>query len=363
MEVLNYLNTHLNSGETYLEALQSLKDEFAIKNSNNPQYRGLFVLNYCQIGSPKTHPYTRECRSLVVEYLESDHRFRVVSRSFDRFFNLNEVENNLDISNCVAYEKIDGSLVSVFFYKGEWLYRTKSMIMPEGKINDSDLTWKELIESAINLSCTSIMLRSYTYIFEVVSPENRVVTKYNNKEAYLLNIRNNKYGDYTEDHILPFKRPKSYKFSNEEDIKQFVESLPDLQEGVVVYENNSPALKIKSSAYVVAHRLRGETVVTGKRIMDLLFMNEHHEFLAIFPEYKERFVKYEEALNRVFGRCYNLWSKNKNLENQKDFALAVKDDPTCSILFAKRRNTGESLKDCFEMLNTKNKYDLVEKFL
>ncbi len=363
MEVIKYLNTHLNSGESCLESLQSLKDEFSIKNSNNPLYPDLFVLNYCQIGSPKTHAYTKECRSLVVEYMNEEHCFRVVSRSFDRFFNLNEVEHTCDISSCVAYEKIDGSLIGVFYYKGEWLYRTKSMIMPEGYINDSDLTWKELIESTINFSYQDLLLRGCTYIFEVVSPENRVVTQYKERGSYLLGIRENATGDYKQVGSLPFKEPKHFKFSDEKDVRDFVESLTDLKEGVVIYDNGVPVLKVKSSAYLVAHRLRGETVINGKRIMDLIFMNEQHEFLSIFPEYESRFYQYIAALRDLKTYTHNFWKKYGHIDDQKEFALKVKDTAVSGLLFNKRKYPEKSFQDCFEMLSDKNKYNLVEKFL
>ena len=62
--------------------IESLKSEFGI---NVKEYDDLFVLNYDQIESPKTHPIVQECRSLIL-----DKQFNVVSRSFDRFFNFGE---------------------------------------------------------------------------------------------------------------------------------------------------------------------------------------------------------------------------------------------------------------------------------
>ena len=370
MEVIKYLNTHVNSGIPFQDALDNLKAEFGIKHSNNPNYPYLFVLNYSQIDSPKLHDYTKECRSLVVEYSTLEERFRVVSRSFDRFFNLHETDKTCDIPSCVAYEKIDGSLVSVFYYKGEWLYRTKSMIMPELEINDTGLLWKELIESTIPLNSLTL-LPANTYIFEVVSPENRVVTKYEERGAYLLGIRENRSGDYIEvsestRDILKgcgVQLPKRFKFSSEKDIEEFVNGLPDLQEGVVIYEDNVPILKVKSGAYLVAHRLRGETVINSKRIMDLIFMNEQDEFLAIFPEYTEKFEKYEINLINLLDDCLGLWEDYGDIENQKDFALKVKDFPVCGILFNKRKfGDKKSILDCFYMLSDKNKYALVENY-
>ncbi|MBM68173.1 MAG: hypothetical protein CME43_01905 [Haliea sp.] len=190
METIKYLNEF---------GLDKLQQELGIKVSQNENYPDLYVLNYDQIKSPKYHPIVIECRSLVVR-LEGDEYF-VESRSFDRFFNYGEIEGQPDdVENMVAYQKIDGSLVSV--WKNEkygWLYRTRSMIMPsvEVCINGYKLSWKELIESVINFDkLEEIPIIDHTYIFEVVSPENRVVTPYSQREAFLLSIRSNIDGNY-----------------------------------------------------------------------------------------------------------------------------------------------------------------------
>ena len=64
------------------KGVEALKQEFSIivKEAGD-----LLVLNYNQIESPKTHPIVIECRSLIL-----DKQYNVVSRSFDRFFNLQE---------------------------------------------------------------------------------------------------------------------------------------------------------------------------------------------------------------------------------------------------------------------------------
>lgn len=157
----------------------------------------LYVLNYDQIESPKNHPITNECRSLVVTY--QDGEWIVVSRSFDRFFNYGETHEEHDIVKMIAYEKVDGSIVSLFYWKGDWLYRTRSMIMPISSVNGWETTWKELIEDCLNYpKCCAGLDQEYTYILEVVGRENRVVTVYEKHEAYLLSVRNNKTGNYVK---------------------------------------------------------------------------------------------------------------------------------------------------------------------
>ena len=157
-------------------------------------YPELYVLNYNQIDSPKNHPITNECRSLVLGSKDNGLTFFAVSRAFDRFYNMFENDYAPDVSELACYEKIDGSLISVFHYNGEWLYRTKSMIMPTLPINWGERTWKDVIEEALGWENMKNILEEdfiegWTHILEVVSFENRVVVKYKETKAYWLAAR------------------------------------------------------------------------------------------------------------------------------------------------------------------------------
>lgn len=330
MEVLKYLETH---------SLQELCDEFSIKVSQNELYPELYVLNYNQIDSPKAHPIVVECRSLVLGSVDHDKTFFVVSRAFDRFFNYSENGYSPDISKLTCYEKLDGSLVSVFNYKGEWVYRTKSVIMPTSQINGFDRTWKDLIEDTLEWSEHKPPLgtETFTYIFEVVSMENRVVVRYEDDKAYLLAKRHNVTGEYDTPSVT-FSTPRKYTFSSTEECMGSVKELPNLEEGYVAYnEFGVPVCKIKSPAYLVAHRIKGEGL-TPKRIRELVVINEQDEYLAVFPEDVKYFTNYIESWNGVKYKCIEVMSATANVINQKEFALLVKDYPYCGVLFTAKRS-------------------------
>lgn len=380
MEVLEYLNNLCKQGAGSICALEMLKQELGIKYSQNEKYPNLYCLNYDQINSPKLHTIVKECRSLVLsvygnttkhgDYYED---FYVVSRSFDRFFNYQEVEDTTDvnINELVAVEKVDGSLVSMFYYQGKWLYRTRSMIMPDESmtINGTTATWVELIEPFVDfMECLSSNIsEDNTYIFEVVSPHNRVVTRYDEPAAYFLGARENKTGKYvTKEVYLPLEIsvPEFYTFKSMESCLSSAKSLPNLEEGYVMCtKEGEPVMKVKSPAYVAAHRLRGETILTGKRVMDMIFLNEQEEYLSIFPEDEDMFNTYLTALSRLKADFEALWIKTKNIEDQKEFALSVKESSISSLLFNKRKDNSLSFDDIFDKLFTSNKYKLIEGYV
>lgn len=64
--------------------LEDLENEFGIVVT---RYEDRVVLNYSQIKSPKQHPVCDECRALILSYPD----FFILSRSFDRFYNYEQV--------------------------------------------------------------------------------------------------------------------------------------------------------------------------------------------------------------------------------------------------------------------------------
>lgn len=341
MRVIEYLNQN---------GMDHLITEFSLSANKWIDKDGqiLYVLNYDQIESPKNHPITNECRSLVVTCDESG-KWGVVSRSFDRFFNYGETQERQDITKMTAYEKVDGSIVSLFNWKGDWLYRTRSMIMPTSSVNGWETTWKDLIEPVLFKPEFSDYLHSphNTYIFEVVGRENRVVTKYEESAAYLLAVRCNLTGNYLrflskDAELRGWKSPKSYKFESFEDCLLAAKELRELNEGYVLYDQfGEPKLKVKNPAYVAAHHLRGEGL-NPKRIMQLVIMNEKDEYLSIFPEDTEHFEKYVEGYNTMLREMVSTWDKASGIADQKEFALAIKHLPSSGVLFKARKN-GENI--------------------
>ena len=379
MEVIKYLNKKAviigHKG-----ALESLTEELGIKVTYNEEY-DLYVLNYSQIDSPKTHPIVVECRSLVLETLQVGDlnipEFNVVSRSFDRFLNLGENgnEDKIDITKMKAYEKLDGSLIGLFYHNGEWLYRTKSMIMPSSEMdmNAFGNKWKDKIEEALNLDIFKYtgyaMRKQCTFILELTSPFNRIVTRYSDTKVTLLAVRY-KNGEYTKGYMqlmpscLGWDIPKVFDFNSIADCKEAVEALPNLEEGFVLYdEHGVPRCKIKSSLYLAVHRIRGESTPTPKRIMDLVFTNETDEYLTYFKEDTYLFEPYISAHVAATWAFNETWEKVKGITNQKEFALTIKGNPVMHLMFRKKQNNSLTFRDCFSNLTTQAKYNLVESYL
>jgi len=342
-----------NGYKSVSQGAPALTEELGIKVKEYPEH-GLYVFNYCQIESPKTHPVVMECRGLI---LKND--FTPVCRPFDRFFNHGEALNvtgDFDIGSSHIYEKLDGSLVKMYFYDGKWRVATRGTAFAESENYTGDL-FESLIVKAFGCDDiddldgklkTIALATDCTYIFEYTSPNNRIVTPYTEDKMYLLGIRHNVRGNefksvmhfwsYEMQEVgLNVELPKRYRFSSADEMREFVNSLGGLKEGVVAHDTkNDIRVKMKAEQYVAVHRLRGENVPTPKRIMELVVTNETEEYLAYFPEERERFAPYMSKWAAVQGEVDFIYKSHEHIKDQKEFALSVKDYPFSFILFQAR---------------------------
>ena len=372
MKVLEYLNNKvMEEGLSKEQALSRLEDYHGVMC--NSSYEGLLVLNYHMTNSNKSDEIACECRSLVIEYIEAANTFVVVSRSFDRFFNYGEKgTDRLKIYNLVVHEKLDGSIVTVFKWRDKLLYRTRSVIMPVGKVMMGVNTkWNNLIEGCLGDFNNKFKELSplYSLVFEVTSPDNLIVHRYEEHKMFLLGVRCNRTGVYLPDdkvdHLastFQFSRPKRYQFKNLLLLQQQVKELPSLEEGYVLYDvgSNIPLCKVKNPAYVTAHRIKAEGL-TPDRVMDLIILEKVDEYVDVYPKSLVYFTPYKDALDYIEMQCSNLMERFGEIEDNKEFALKVKDYPVACILFFMRKGT--DYKTSWDNLSYKKKYTIINKYL
>lgn len=336
-----------------LEYLEDDPDELHIKVKKYED-EGLLVLNYDQVHSPKM-PITAECRGLIVSYPD----FQVVSRSMDRFLNYGEGYNvgfELQEGDEIA-NKVDGSLIKMYNWQNCWRISTRGTAFAECAAGDSGTTFRDLFLAALPLQFAGhfeYLNKELTYMFELTTPDNRVVRKHDEYEMTFLAARNNLTGEYVRgaNDVRPMQPLylKGHTFDTVEACVEAAAELPDLEEGYVVYRAGTPVCKIKSPRYVAAHRVFSGTM-NLKKLTQIVLLGEVPEFISYFPEYAELMERYAReldawllALDYQFTHEWNVdpWFMPEYPEvpielTQKAFALKVKDHPFSAILFRARK--------------------------
>jgi len=292
------------------------------------------ILNYNQIDSDFTNPVVRVARGIIINDIEE-----IVCHPFDKFANYGEsYADKIDWSTARVEEKRDGSIIKVWYAEGVWHLSTNGMIdafetdLPT-PMNDC-ASFGSLFVIAAGNTCGSYgdflkkidPYKNYTLMFELTSPWNRVVVPYTDTTITYIGARN-KDTDQEELLDIGIKKPESYSFATFEDILENIQTLPFSKEGYVVVDANWKRNKVKSLAYVAAHHLKNNGIISYERAYELIKRNEQEEFLSYFPEYKEVFdevrEKYQHTLREIGKAQANAYNWLLTCQTKKDFAMRV----------------------------------------
>lgn len=353
--------------------IDTLEMEYGVKAKI---YDNFFLLNYSQIESPKNHPITNECRGLILDW-----ELNILRRPFDRFYNYGEADTqNFDFSKSVCMEKADGSLIPVWWnpFEHKWCFGTRGTAFAESECN-SGRKFEDIInECFLSKKKEDIFYdlayKGFTFIFELCSPENRVVVPHTDTYLVLLGVRYNSIGNYTDlnmmgkfvyelkEHGVNVRLPFLYDMNKIEYVIDTFKDSGAFFEGYVFWNNETnERVKVKNPAYVAIHHLRDNGNLNPKRICELVFTNETDEYLSYFPEDKKFFDPWVEAYNVMIETInFNFKTISKQILTQKEYALLVKDLPYSGIMFALRQ--GKTIQDCFEKMNSDAKVRLLENF-
>jgi len=319
---------------------------------------GITLLDYHLTDSQKTNPIVQECRSLILD----TNTFELVSRKFNRFFNHGEYPeyfNDFDWPNAICLEKADGSLIGVYKHNDKWEISTRGMAYAEGKFQDTEFTFRDLVIKCFGFesedkfqSCfDSISNGDHTFIFEFTSPDNRIVTPYKEDKMILIGITHKKL-DLLFNYECLFDVAKLFaqkcnvrvigsigKGLTVEQVIEKANQLPNLEEGFVVWcQKTDKRCKIKSSAYVVAHSIKGnDPLPTRKNLLNLFFTGQLDEFIAYFPEWKEKADSIVAEVTQAMLETFESYEKYSKIESQKDFAIAISNCSCKSVLFQARK--------------------------
>ena len=316
---LNILNDYIEKGLVIKQVHPTLP--LSIYNySRTCQYGGLW------------DDITLNCRGLVL-----DNKGNVIAKPFPKFFNYEEhTAEEIPNEYFDVYEKMDGSLGICFYYereltyieryklwfngnyetgmeyceeivpnfddpyyhptpktKGEWYIATRGSFVSEQAVKGRELLGKYNFEK---------LHTDYTYLFEIIYKENRIVCDYDFEDVVLLGVINTKTGievnihSDTED-VRIQNIIKNIGLNVVMRYNTFGEGFDELKreisnskEGYVIRFRNGMRMKIKGDEYVRLHRILTNFSTTD--IWELLRSgSDMNEFLDRVPDEFDKWVK------------------------------------------------------------------------
>lgn len=360
MQVLDYLKN---------KSVTDLVQENSLRVTPHPTLP-LTIYNYDQIDSPRTGP-ARDCRSLVL-----DNNGKLVSRSFSRFFNIGEFSEELNEFNwsngILVQEKLDGSLISFFYYDG-WHVRTRGS-WANDNMQFQDFTWKDAILKALDLGSLdqldNYLDRRLTYVCEFCSPWNKIVRYYPNPVVYFLSAFEGATELHWEDDRVGYRSlhqeifldtPVYYLYSLPEivDFIQKKESKDKTWEGCVIRDCKNRRWKLKSSNYVLAHKI--VTGLTDKNLIEAIATGIIDEWWKDLPdewfkEVREKSQIYKSQFHEIYEQAeQNFKYALKNSEGKrKAFAAIAAKTAYPHLLFKQLANKSID-KDIWKIIKEKLK--------
>lgn len=319
LELRDFILSHEN-WEDLLTA-----DPYCLKISRDGKY---IMFKYNQLFSDFNIPLVREARGII--FRESD--WECVCHPFNKFGNYGESYcPDINWETASVQQKIDGSLIK-FWHDDGWHISTNGTIDAfQANLNDVKYqNFGQLVIDAIRRvfddehDFFNMLDPKCTYMFELVSPYNRVVIPYKATKLYFLGMRERDTGDEwnTEDldESFYFQVPKRYTLHSLEDVQKAASALPWDQEGYVVCDANFNRVKIKSPSYVMAHYVRNNNVISESRLVQIVLDGEQKEFLIYAADYADELHRIDyimhkiasdsvDAMRVLFGASYEFVSR------------------------------------------------------
>jgi RNA ligase len=366
-----------------LEVLSDYINRGLVIKQNHPTLP-LSIYNYsreCQYNK-EWDDITLNCRGLVL-----DNEGNVIAKPFPKFFNYEEhTADEIPNENFEVYEKMDGSLGIFFYYeeelsderryniwfnnnyetgmerffdpnnlpnfddpyyeptpkiKGEWHMATRGSFTSEQAIKG--------MEIANRYNYDKICVPGYTYLFEIIYPENRIVVDYGKEERLvLLGVMNRRGEEFPYEEVVDEGWDIVMKYKTwGEDWETLKKEISKDNEGYVIRFSGGMRMKIKGDEYVRLHRIL--TNFSTKDIWELLRNNEQLEpFLERVPDefdawvkgvvrdLKYSFFQIDERAGKMHDYFrYGKYNDSEVEPTKKEFAEYIKQFPTelASVMF------------------------------
>lgn len=315
-------------------------------------------------------PEVQEARGIIID----TEKLEVVCWPFRKFGNYGEsYADDIDWKTAEVQEKVDGSIMKMWFDKrqNKWRVSSNGMIDAHEATTTMGNSLGDLFrEAAANQHLDeSILDKDNTYIFELVSPLNRVVIRYDKVEIYHTGTRNNISGkEMVVD--IGIKKPAKYPLHNLQDCIAAAEKLNigldkfDLKnEGFVVVDGNWHRVKVKSPDYVLVHHALNGGILSKRKMVKLILEGEAEEYLTYYPDYRKVFDLYTQKLEhlkmQIANSVHTAKSVKEKYSTRKDMALALKDNKHKAWVFMAL--DGRSADDIFNNIKEGTLIDMLDK--
>jgi RNA ligase len=307
---------------------------------------GLVLFSYtidCQFGN-KWNVFSLIARGLILDPANK----QVVATPFPKFFNHGELPVHFPNGKVSTYtpdgpftvtEKMDGSLGIIFNYKGKVYACTR------GSFQSDQAQWAkaqlerniETIHRKNDRMRIGMPIEGYTYLVEIIYPENRIVVPYDFSGLVLLAIYDPKghelLGDdlMMEANAMALRQAATHSFNSLDEMIEAAKGLPCYKEGWVIRFDNGYRVKIKGDEYCRVHRLVSN--VTPNRVWEVMVNGDDVEQIRkqlpeeLRTDFDNIVAIYDEKLAKLMTEVRFAYEETKHLSDKDCGLLLVQRFP------------------------------------
>ncbi len=309
-----------------LQTLHDYKARGLLKFQRHPRLP-LTIWNYSEKAqfSRKWDAVTSMCRGLVVD---DDENIR--ARSFNKFHNVEE-QRHAATDKYEVFEKLDGSLILLFYYDGDWQVASRDSFTSSQARTASEILLGHNLDS---------LDTSLTYCFEILYAENRIVVDYQGRRdlVFLAAFRPDGTEVPQTQQVGVAGFPVVRRYDGLDHFEQIKELDWPNSEGFVVRFSNGERVKVKFQTYCDLQKTvsnLNETTVwewfsSGRNIETTLegVPDEWHSWLRdMWADLAMRYAAIVDAAREEAAQLEGTPRKTAA------FALATKNNPRKSLIF------------------------------
>lgn len=300
------------------EAFQQALEDNLIFRTRHPEYPySIYKYSQACTYSASWNEVTTASRGLILH----DETGEIIARPFPKFFNYSEgkTPEELMVGDIHVTEKLDGSLgVSFINPNGELEITTAGGFQAEQAAHATAI-YNERYKGNWEPR------EGYTYLWEIIYPENRIVVDYGDEDdIYLLGAVEIATGrSLTVDDIPEWKWKKATTYDGFEGMEKVVHA-PDREnhEGyIITYKSTNTKIKIKHDTYLKLHRYA--TGINSRRIWEMLSTGESFDHMV--QTMPEEFNDYVAQTRKRINDGYNA-EKTRILDSYSDFVKRLPKD-------------------------------------
>jgi hypothetical protein len=345
-----------------------LRTTYGITHKRHGEHPNLVLFKYDQRHSPMGERIVQEARGII---LDEDNNWEIVSRAFDKFFNYGEGHAaKIDWNSAVVQEKLDGSLITMYWYKNKWHVATTGMPDASGPVVNLTGTWspRSGIELPTPRSFAEYFWQTFEldygrlekedpqgisdlcFFFELTGPLNQIVIRHEEAQVTLLGARSTLTdAEFCPGHVwtlfdtaIPCVR--SFSLRSLKDTLETIKTMnPFEQEGYVVVDANFNRIKIKHPGYVAAHHAKDG--LSTRAIVEIVRSGEIPEFVSVYPAVAVMMNSVKANFEQLVKEIEDDYARVKGIQEQKAFALEAIKTKCSGALFALRARKVDSVRD------------------